>query len=100
MADLLPPFPVDDTTLDLLWTAINPGPDAERTSLGDFLVLMSQMAGSDTQAVEEESDGIRTMRDPQYHHNGVIEALITEIRRLRRVGKVSFDEAWKRDNDG
>jgi len=86
----LPPFPVDDGTLDLLWTALHPGPEAERSSLGDFLDLMSQLGGSDTNAVAEVlndgTDGnpaILLMRDPQYSDHCVISALITEIRRLR-----------------
>lgn len=79
----LPPFPVDDSTLDLLGTAMNPGPDAERSSLGDLLALYSQLAGSDTEAVEYE-DGYEVARDPDYHVHDVISALIAEVRRLRR----------------
>lgn len=89
---LLPPFPVDNGTLDLLWSAIHPEPDAERTSLWDFLEFMSQMGGSDTEAIAEvieEPDetcnraGVYVLRDPQYTDHCVIDALITEIRRLR-----------------
>jgi hypothetical protein len=86
----LPPFPVDDATLDLLWQAINPGPEAKRSSVHDFLDLMAQLGGSDTKAVAEVvddgSDGgsaIHVMRDQHYHVNNVLEALIEEIRRLR-----------------
>lgn len=90
----LPPFPVDDGTLDLLWTALHPGPDADRTSLWDFLGLMSEMGGSDTSAiaevVEEQDEalnrpGVYVMRDPQYTDHCVIDALITEVRRLRAI---------------
>ena len=83
----LPQFPVDEQTLDMLWTAIHPGGDAQRSSVGDLLVLFSQLGGSDTTAVvESESDDyIRMMRDPQYHEHDVIAALISEIRLLRRV---------------
>lgn len=83
----LPPFPVDDTTLDMLEAAISPWdhghPDAQRSSLWDFLTLMSQMGGSDTEAVERVDNDIVTMRDPHYTDHCVITALIEEIRRLR-----------------
>jgi len=52
-------FPVDNPTLDLLWTAVNPTPDAERSSLFDLLEMMDA------------------------HHNEVISALIEEVWRLR-----------------
>jgi hypothetical protein len=91
---VLPPFPVDDATLGMLEAALDPWshghPDAERSSLWDFLTLMSQMAGSDPTAVESiEDDGsdggprIVTMRDPIYTDHCVIQALIDEVRRLR-----------------
>lgn len=91
MAHQLPPFPVDDATLDLLDAAVNPwqhgDPDAERSSLHDFLTMMSQLGGSDTNAAEEaqldEHERIRVMRDPVYSEHAVITALIEEIRRLR-----------------
>lgn len=89
MAHQLPPFPVDDTTLGMLATAINPWshghPHAQRSSLHDFLTMMSQLGGSDTEAVEDQADDerIRVMRDPVYTEHGVITALIDEIRRLR-----------------
>lgn len=79
----LPPFPVDDATLDMLWSALHPGPGAERTSLWDFLGLMSELGGSDTSAVESEEDGIRVMRDQHYTDHCVINSLISEIYRLR-----------------
>lgn len=91
MSDRLPPFPVDEGTLDMLWMALNPGPEAERTSVADFLQFMSEMAGSDITAVEEVIDdgshggaAIHVMRDPQYHGNDLIAALVEEIRRLRK----------------
>lgn len=99
---LLPDFPVDPGTLDLLSVALDPGPEAERSSVTDFLIFMSQMGGSDTDAVEsvehvagltdlaedliDDDSGaieIRHMRDPQYHEHDVIRALIAEVRRLR-----------------
>lgn len=86
----LPEFPVDDATLDLLWQAIYPGPEATSSSVWDFLSLMSEMGGSDTSAVEkvvdDGSDGgasIKVMRDPHYHDHDVLSSLITEVRRLR-----------------
>ena len=89
MADL-PPFPLDDVTLDLLWDALHPGPDAERTSLSDTLDMLSRLGGSDPRAIEEVlndgSDGgppVHVMRDPIYTEHTVITALIEEVRRLR-----------------
>lgn len=91
----LPPFPVDDGTLDLISTAIDPGPEAARSSLGDLLILLSEMGGSDTSAVahvvepgDEWDPGIDgaeivMMRDPCYHDHDLIRALVAEIRRLR-----------------
>ena len=89
----LPDFPVDDSTLDLAWLALNPGPESERTSLADFMEFMSQMGGSDTAAVDSiewgdpldmgESVEIHIMRDAAYHEHDLIRALITEVRRLR-----------------
>jgi hypothetical protein len=95
----LPPFPVDDATLDLLWIALHPHEtNAETTSFTYLLELMSQLGGSDTSAVESyiDSNGkerppdladdndVRMMRDPQYSESSVISALIEEIRRLRK----------------
>ena len=79
----LPPFPVDDSALAMLSAAINPGEDAERSSVSDLLVLYSEMAGSDTNAVDQDDGGVRVMRDPQYHEHDVITALIAEIERLK-----------------
>lgn len=96
----LPPFPTDEGTLDLIMMALDPGPEAERTSLNDLLDLMSQLGGSDTTAVEEvlhadprdddpydsRSDQpgwgqeIHVMRDPIYHEHDVIRALIKALR--------------------
>ena len=85
MPDLLPPLPMDDGSLDLYWSAVRPGPDGDRSSLRDVLSFLSEMAGSDvTAVVEDESDDVFTvMRDPKYHPNDLIAALVTEIRRLR-----------------
>lgn len=86
----LPPFPVDDGTLDMLEAAIDPRTagdhTAERSSVGTFLEVMSQLGGSDITAVEEEiNDALVLMRDPQYGVNDVMVALIGEIRRLRTL---------------
>ncbi|HEY3259967.1 MAG TPA: hypothetical protein VGJ95_06800 [Pseudonocardiaceae bacterium] len=80
----LPPFPVDDQTLDLLTDAIN-GTSGEggRSSVGDLCQLYSELGGSDLDAVEEDDGRIRVMRDPQYHPNDIIAALVDEVRRLR-----------------
>ncbi len=96
MADLLPPLPVDDVALDLYWSALHPGPEADRSSLFEVLDLYSRLAGSDPDAIEEvieegrpgdgidaEVPAIHVMRDPQYHEHDLVSALIEEIRRLR-----------------
>jgi hypothetical protein len=93
----LPVFPVDDATLDLIDAAVNgvPGPGG-RSSVTELCNLMSELAGSDIGAVErivEEADPARgglagaevvVMRDPVYHPNSIIAALVAEVRRLRR----------------
>lgn len=87
----LPPFPVDDITLDLLLQAINPwangNPDAERSSFQEFLDWMSALGGSDIYAVEkrieDENGDIVVMRDQFYSEGSVITALVEEIRKLR-----------------
>lgn len=99
----LPPFPVDPTTLDLLMLAIDPGgPDrmSNRSSVHELLIMLSQLGGSDTDAVVDDDTApaellaqvrelagpdaeITIMRDPQYHEHDVIRALIAEIWRLR-----------------
>lgn len=84
----LPPFPVDDATLDLLEHALDPrahgDPEAESSSVWPLLTMMSELGGSDTTAVEEEvSEGVVVMRDPHYHDHDVIRALVAEVRRLR-----------------
>jgi hypothetical protein len=82
--DLLPDLPVDDVSLDLYWTALHPGPAAERSSLHDLLDMMSRLAGSDPDAAADVIDDHTVeLRDPQYHPNDLISALIVEIRRLR-----------------
>lgn len=90
----LPPFPVDDATLDMLCAAMDPlsagDESADRSCMGEFLTVMSQLGGSDTDAVEEVMDDGRdggpqvvVMRDPHYHEHDVIRALVAEVRRRR-----------------
>lgn len=83
----LPPFPVDDGTLDMLCAAMDPqsvgDENAERSCMGDFLTIMSQLGGSDTDAVDEDDGRVRVMRDPCYHEFDVISSLVDEVRRLR-----------------
>jgi hypothetical protein len=80
----LPPFPVDDAALDLIWGALGYEESAQRSSITDLCVMFSALAGMDPDAVDEIADGnIRVLRDPQYHHNDIIGALVTEVRRLR-----------------
>lgn len=87
MTVTLPPFPVDDNTLGLLEQALDPrahgDPEATSSSVWPLLRMMSQLAGSDTDAVEREDAGTRLMRDPQYHDHDVLRALIAEVRQLR-----------------
>lgn len=80
----LPPFPVDDQTLDMLWDAIHPGPGATRSSVTDFLDLMTRLGGSDPDAIQDTIlENVHVMRDQFYHEHDVMSALIEEIRRLR-----------------
>lgn len=65
--DSLPPFPVDDQTLDLLWQALHPDPDAERSSVTDLCDLYSDMAGGQV----------------RYHPNDILAEMVTEVRRRR-----------------
>lgn len=74
-------FPVDDTTLDLLWTAIRPGPESERSSLNDFLDLLSDMHFGP--ATGREEAGVTVLGAPRWSDGDVIAALIGEVRRLR-----------------
>lgn len=82
----LPPFPLDEETLSLLSIALDPSVlsvSEECSSVGSFLAFMSQLGGSDPDAVAEVDDGIQVMRDQGYHEHDVIRALIAEVRRLR-----------------
>jgi hypothetical protein len=80
---VLPPFPVDDSALGVLWTALHPLPGLDHTSLNAVLDLYSQLGGSDPDAGVVEDRDVTVLRDPQYSVNDVIEALIVEVRRLR-----------------
>ena len=99
----LPEFPTDEGTLDMLMLAIDGGEGSTRSSVSDFLDMMSAMGGSDTTAVSEvihddprdedpyDSRGdqpnmgqeIHVMRDPIYHEHDVIRALIAALRAER-----------------
>lgn len=54
-------FPTDDQTLGLLQAALNPGPDADRTSVNDLIELYGDMAGT------------------SFHVNDVLGALLAEV---------------------
>jgi len=108
VSEELPPFPVDDATLDMLMAAIDPwnhgNPDAKSSSVWPFLAMMSRLGGSDPEAVAEvhddSSDGgasIVTMRDPHYHDNDVAAALISEVRKLRGQRDQVLAEAARTD---
>lgn len=98
----LPEFPTDEGTLDMIMIALDPGPEAMRTSLSDLLELMSEMGGSDPRAVESierigglpgiaedliaDDEGayeVHIMRDPVYHEHDVIRALVKALREER-----------------
>lgn len=99
----LPPFPVDDFTLDQLWHALNTsvgfGDDGERRCVGgDFTLnqFLDFMSGHDPerQTLVGYSDGllgegdpggipIYTAWDQHYSREDVIRALLAEVRRLR-----------------
>jgi hypothetical protein len=85
----LPPFPTDAGTLDLLEAALNGTGQSEQSSVNDLCVFYSELGGADSAAVESDLDGTQVMRDPQYHPNDIIAALIAEVRQLRstEVGK-------------
>lgn len=75
----LPPFPVDDQTLDIL---------AQPWGLLHAIDMYSRLAGSDPDAVESvdyiAGQEVTVLRDPQYSTQDVIDALSAEIRRLRQ----------------
>jgi hypothetical protein len=103
MATELPPFPVDDATLDLLEAAMNPrehgDPDAVSSSVWPLLQFMSQMGGSDSAVIEYEVDGVTRLAHPQYHDHDVIAALIAEVRRLRAQGWRAAASALRQARD-
>jgi hypothetical protein len=81
----LPPWPVDEQSLELLHRAVRPPEDAERSSLGDICHMFSELAGADLKAREPGPwlEGITVYRDPVYHPTDIIAALVEEIWRLR-----------------
>lgn len=90
----LPPFPVDDSALDLLLAGVTIQDGAHRTSLHETLDMLSMLGGSDPKNIESEGfmesplgDGSMVpyteLADPFYSVNDAIAALIAEIRRLR-----------------
>lgn len=110
--DVLPPFPVDDFTLDLVEEAMNtcygdrdPETGVHERVGGDFTLsdLLLFLSGYDESRVEvidpgREDDEILGIRGSvamtEYHgqlytDRSVIESLITEVRRLRGTGEVT-----------
>jgi hypothetical protein len=81
----LPPWPVDEQSLELLHRAVRPPEDAQRSSLGDICRMFSELAGADLNAIEMDPwlQGIKVFRDPEYHPTDIIAALVEEIWRLR-----------------
>jgi hypothetical protein len=90
---MLPPFPTDDQTLDLLDAALRGLPVVGgRSSVGELCDMYSELAEPDDGAVDlgvDPADGgvVRVMRDEKYHPNDIIAALMAEVRRLRTAGR-------------
>jgi hypothetical protein len=95
----LPPFPVDDSSLDLLLGGVTIQDGAERTSLQETLDMLSMLGGSDPKNIADEGyignpfgpaggDPIPyvELADQFYSVNDAIAALIAEVRRLREGG--------------
>lgn len=83
----LPPFPVDDGTLDLLQAAID-NPGGPHSNLHGALAFLSGDYDSHShtdRCLEPGDSGAWICADtrPTYHVNDTVTALITEIRRLR-----------------
>ena len=57
--------------------------DADRSSLNELLRWHSELAGSDTNAIDHYEHGVTVGRDPEYGPNDVIAALVDEVRRRR-----------------
>lgn len=89
----LPKFPVDKSSLDLLWRAVHIDEGAQRSSLSDTLDMLSMLGGSDPEAFETEGTvdtplgeaEVHVLRDAFYSPHDCIAALIAEIRRLREL---------------
>lgn len=82
----LPPFPLDEQTLQLLDHALDPwdhGDPAAVSSLGGFLEVVSAIAGSDTAAVEPADGPVTVLSGPRYSDHDLIRALVAEVRALR-----------------
>jgi len=85
---LLPPLPVDDTSLGIYWDALHPAPGIDkRSSLGEVLRQLTFLAGSDVDAVDDvtfdEDHTWSHMSDPQYHVHELVSALIEALREAR-----------------
>lgn len=75
----LPPLPTDDIALDLYWSALHPGPDARHTSITSLLKMYAELAGADLGDDCQDPD----LRDPCYHPNDLVSALILALREAR-----------------
>lgn len=53
--NVLPPFPVDPVTLDLLWSAMHPGPEAEKAGIMDVLDMLERMGGTGAHPVSGDA---------------------------------------------
>jgi hypothetical protein len=93
---IMPPFPVDAMTLEILWQTLHPDPAlTDRTHVSEYLDMMAQMAGSDLSATEAVTVEMVVMkRDPSYSLRDVVASLIREVRRLRDGFAAVRDLAW------
>jgi hypothetical protein len=82
---VLPPFPIDDETLDLIELALG---DARVTLTGVLDLLSGYDDAKTAPALNEYDQPIPDVHvytgGPLYHPNDVIQALIAEVRSLRQ----------------
>ena len=86
----LPPFPVDDSTLNQVMHALDAtvtdltDPDHPVLRPGDFTLLQLLDFMSGYERPRHLGPGYHVVHQPLYDEHSVIRALITEVRRLRR----------------
>lgn len=85
-APAVPSFPVDDSTLDLVWTAIHPPEGATQSSLFTVLDIISDLTFGEVQPddIEQLDGGVTFCTRLRWSEHDLISALVTEVRRLRQ----------------